>query len=145
MNKDKFLTVKWNNILTITLGIPTILYGIIKIQNNDIGFGAFLVLFIIGAVYWIVVEQHSGMRFAYLREKLGKDKKIENSTLSLVIMIVYNVIWWAPIILAFTKVIDYKTGFIFFLGLTVFRALANIFRNNILKGDTAEKFPFRQP
>ena len=85
------------------------------------------------------------MRFAYLREKLGKDKKIENSTLSLVIMIVYNVIWWAPIILAFTKVIDYKTGFITFFVITAFRALANIFRNNILKGDTAEKFPFRQP
>lgn len=26
MNKGKFLTVRWNNILTISLGIPTLIY-----------------------------------------------------------------------------------------------------------------------
>ena len=51
MNKDKFLTVKWNNILTVGLGIPTILYGVIEILSNNIGFGAFLVLALIGVVY----------------------------------------------------------------------------------------------
>jgi len=26
MNKEKFLTVRWNNILTLALGVPTALY-----------------------------------------------------------------------------------------------------------------------
>lgn len=26
MTREKFLTVKWNNILTLALGIPTLLY-----------------------------------------------------------------------------------------------------------------------
>ncbi len=145
MNKEKTLTARWNNILLIALGIPTIIFGIIKLQNNEIGFGAFLGLVIIGVVYWIIVEQHSGMRFAYLREKSGKDKKIENGTINLIIMIVYNVVWWLPIILSFSKVMEYKTGFISFFVITIIRAIFNLFRNNILKGDTAEKFPFRAP
>jgi len=51
MNKDKFLTVKWNNILSVALGIPTILFGIVKLQDNNIGFGSFLGLVIIGILY----------------------------------------------------------------------------------------------
>ena len=85
------------------------------------------------------------MRFAYLREKEGKDKKIKNGTVSLLVMIIYNVVWWIPIILSFTKVMDYKTGFIFFFVITVLRAISNLIRNNILKGEYAEKFPLRAP
>ena len=85
------------------------------------------------------------MRFAWIREKSGKDKNIESGILNIIIMVIYNVIWWLPIILSFTKVMDYKTGYIFFFVITVVRAISNLFRNNILKGETAEKFPFRAP
>ena len=34
----KYLTVGWNNLLTFGLGIPTLIYGIIKIQSGNIGF-----------------------------------------------------------------------------------------------------------
>ena len=146
MNKEKFLTIRWNNILSLGLGLPTIIYGYIFLNNaNSIGFSGFLGLVLIGVVYWIVVEQHSVMRFAWLRENSGKDKSIKSSLLNKLIMITYNVIWWLPIVLAFTKVIDYKTGFYYFFLITVFRALSNLFRNNILKGEKAEIFPFRAP
>jgi len=85
------------------------------------------------------------MRFAWLREKSGKDKTIKSTLLNKLIMILNNVIWWLPIVLAFTKVIEYKTGFHYFFIITVFRALSNLFRNNILNGEKAEIFPLRAP
>ena len=61
-------------------------------------------------------------------------------------MILYNVIWWLPIVLAFTKVIEYRTGFYCFFIITVFRAFfQTYFRNNILKGEKAEIFPLKHP
>ena len=30
MTKEKFLTVRWNNILTLTLGIPTLVYVLMR-------------------------------------------------------------------------------------------------------------------
>ena len=34
MTKDNFLTVRWNNILTLTLGIPTLIYVLIAFSNS---------------------------------------------------------------------------------------------------------------
>lgn len=33
MNKEKFLTIRWNNILTIGLGIPTLSYIVYAFSN----------------------------------------------------------------------------------------------------------------
>ena len=60
-------------------------------------------------------------------------------------MIAYNVAWWIPIILTFTKTIDYNTGFIAFFAVTVIRLVANLIRNNVLKPEQGENFPLRSP
>jgi hypothetical protein len=93
----------------------------------------------------VVVEQHAAMRFAWLREKSGDDVPVEQSLTNRLIVIAYNVIWWVPIVLGFAKVIDYQTGFVAFLAITIIRAIANLFRNNVLKGAQAEQFPLRAP
>jgi hypothetical protein len=50
-----------------------------------------------------------------------------------------------PIVLGFFKVIDYRTAFITFLIFTIFRAIANVVRNNLLAPEQAETFPLRSP
>jgi hypothetical protein len=85
------------------------------------------------------------MRFAWLREQSGIDKPVQQSPVNRLIFIAYNVIWWLPVVLGFTKVVDYRTASIAFLAITIFRALANLFRNNVLKGEQAEVFPLRAP
>ena len=49
------------------------------------------------------------------------------------------------VVLPFTKAIEYRTGFIAFFIVTIVRATANLFRNNVLKPEQAENFPFRAP
>jgi len=93
----------------------------------------------------VVVEQHSAMRFAWLRENSGNDVQGKQSLTNRLVFIAYNVIWWIPVVLPFTKVIDYHTGFIAFLAITIIRAIANLFRNNVLKPEQAENFPLRAP
>ena len=61
------------------------------------------------------------------------------------IFVVYNVAYWIPLILAFTRVIDYRTGFVTFFIVILVRAAANIYRNNALTQNQAEIFPFRIP
>ena len=34
MNKEKFLTVRWNNWLTLGLGIPTLIYIVYAFSNS---------------------------------------------------------------------------------------------------------------
>ena len=87
------------------------------------------------------------MRFAWLRKKSANyvpAKRMFTHPLNLVMM-VYNVVWWIPIVLPFTGTIDYRTGFIAFFAITVIRLIANLIRNNILKEKQAETFPFRMP
>ena len=85
------------------------------------------------------------MRFAWLKEKSGNDVPVKQSTTSRLIYIAYNVIWWIPIVLPFIKIIDYRTGFIAFVIVTIIRALANLYRNNFLTPEQAEIFPLRAP
>ena len=85
------------------------------------------------------------MRFAWLRENSADHVPAQPSAINRLIFIAYNVIWWAPIVLGFAKVIDYQTGFVAFLVITIFRAIVNLFRNNVLKGEQAEYFPLRAP
>ena len=52
------------------------------------------------------------MRVAWQRKKSGIDDSVSESSTNRLVYIAYNVIWWAPIILPFIGVIDYRTGFI---------------------------------
>jgi hypothetical protein len=93
----------------------------------------------------VIVEQHASMRFAWLREKTGVPAPAQSGAINRLIVIVYNLIWWVPIVLGFTKVIDYRAAFITFLIITIFRAVANVVRNNVLTPEQAETFPLRSP
>jgi len=85
------------------------------------------------------------MRFAWLRENSDDQVSARPSLLNRLIFIAYNLIWWLPILLGFTKVIDYRAAFISFLVITIVRAIANVIRNNVLTLEQAEIFPFRAP
>jgi hypothetical protein len=87
------------------------------------------------------------MRFAWEKKKAGNNASMKRGfthPLNL-IMITYNVVWWIPIILPFTGVINYNTGFVAFFIITVIRLGANLLRNNILGPEQAVGFPLRSP
>ena len=85
------------------------------------------------------------MRFAWLQDNSADHIPAQPSAINRLIFIAYNVIWWVPIVLGFAKVIDYRTGFVAFLVITIFRAVANVVRNNVLTLEQAETFPLRAP
>ena len=61
------------------------------------------------------------------------------------IFFVYNIVYWVPVVLPFTPVMDYRTGFIAFFGIVVTRAIINAYRNNVLTLEQGERFPLRVP
>ena len=148
MTREKLLTKRWNNWLTISLGLPTLIYATVFLSTSVISdFSGFIGMFVLGAVYWTVVELHSAKRFAWDRNKSTDPNPVKLSfshPLNL-LFVAYNVIYWLPIVLAFASVIDYRTGFIAFFGIIIFRAIANLIRNNFLTLDQAEIYPFRIP
>ncbi len=85
------------------------------------------------------------MRFVRLwREKTGDDS-FKEGWLSKLTMVLYNLVWWSPLVLPFTGTISYQQGFILFMGITYVRLTANLIRNNVLSLDQAIKFPLRIP
>jgi len=85
------------------------------------------------------------MRFAWLRKNSPNHVSVKESVPSRTIFVVYNVVWWIPMVLVIAKVIDPRTGFIAFFAITIIRAIANLVRNNVLTLEQAEIFPFRAP
>jgi len=148
MNKDTFLTKRWNNWLTFGLGYPALIYTVFIFTSSTISeFTGWLGMVLIGATYWTVVELHSAKRVAWLREKSADSnpKKLKFSHPLNLIFIAYNVIYWLPMILPLTKIIDYRTGFIAMFVVVFIRAIANLYRNNNLSLEQAEVYPFRIP
>ena len=144
MTKEKFLTVRWNNLLTLGLGIPALIYGVVVLSTSVLSdITGFIGLVAIGVIYWTVVEQHSNMRFAWLRKNSANPGSVKQSFSNRFAYIAYNVVWWIPIVLAFTKIIDYRTAFLAFFVITIIRAGVNLYRNNVLNLEQAESFPLR--
>jgi hypothetical protein len=85
------------------------------------------------------------MQFAWQMKKLDSYISTKRSFLNRLIVIVYNVVWWVPMVLPFSKIIDYQMGFILFFLVTFIRATANLYRVNILKLELVENFPLRGP
>ena len=61
------------------------------------------------------------------------------------IYIGYNVVWWAPIALVVLGIWSYRTGAVGFVVVTILRAVANLYRNNVLSIEAAQRFPLRSP
>ena len=52
MTKEKFLTVQWNNLLALGLGLPALIYGIVVLSTPILSNRAgFIGLVIIGVLY----------------------------------------------------------------------------------------------
>jgi hypothetical protein len=52
MTKERFLTVRWNNILTLGLGLPALTYAIVVLSTGILSdIAGFIGLVIIGVVY----------------------------------------------------------------------------------------------
>jgi len=52
VNKDRFLTARWNNILSLSLGLPALVYVLIVLTSSVMSdFSSFIVLVVIGVVY----------------------------------------------------------------------------------------------
>lgn len=52
MTKEKFLTVRWNNLLTLGLGFPALIYGVVVLSTSVLSDSAgFIGLVVIGVVY----------------------------------------------------------------------------------------------
>jgi hypothetical protein len=84
---------------------------------------------------------------AWQRKNLGGEgpPKLKFTHPLNLIFIAYNVGYWIPIVLPFTPAMSYRTGFVTVFAVTVFRAVANMYRNNFLTLEQAERFPLRIP
>ena len=52
MTKEKFLTVRWNNLLSIGLGLPVLIYVVVAVSTSVWSeSGGFIGLAIIGVLY----------------------------------------------------------------------------------------------
>ena len=67
------------------------------------------------------------------------------STVARLIYVSYNVIWWFPIVLVILGVWSYRAGAVGFVVVTAVRALSNLYRNNFLPVEAAQRFPLRAP
>jgi hypothetical protein len=85
------------------------------------------------------------MRFAWLRSKEGSEELPPMSSADRLIFVAYNVVWWVPAVLPFLGILSYRAGFLGFLVVSVFRAVANVYRNNVLTVEAAQHFPLRSP
>ncbi len=52
MTREKLLTVRWNNVLSLALGLPTLIYGVVVLSTSVLSdFRGFVGLVLCGVVY----------------------------------------------------------------------------------------------
>ncbi len=52
MKKEEFLTVQWNNRLTLGLGLPALIYAVVVLSTSTMSdFAGFIGMVLIGATY----------------------------------------------------------------------------------------------
>ncbi len=61
------------------------------------------------------------------------------------VFVAYNLIWWVPVILAVLGIVSFWAGAFGFLILNMVRAAVNVYRNNSLPVEAAQRFPLRSP
>jgi len=146
MNKDKFLTVRWNNLLMLGLGIPALIYVTVvffsSILSDKVGFFGIVV---IGVIYCLVVEQHSSMTLVWQIKKSENYTPTKQNLLKRTILVTYNFIWWIPVVSPFVGLTEYRMGSTIFFFVTLTRAFINLYRVNILTLEKAVNFPLRIP
>ena len=149
MTKEKFLTVRWNNLLSLGLGLPALIYVIFAFSNSFwLERSGLIWLSVIGALYWIIIEVHTSMRFAWLRENSTDYVSAQQAFTHPLALIrkAYNAVFWIFLIPFFTTV-EYSTGFMAFTIVIFTRLALNLYTNNVLRLTPAQfdSFPFRIP
>ena len=84
------------------------------------------------------------MRFASLRTSQAKGAP-PSSAADRVILVAYNLVWWVPVVLPVLGLISYTAGLVGFLIVTIVRAMVNLYRNNVMPVERAQRFPLRSP
>ncbi len=52
MANEKFLTTRWNNLLTLGMGIPVLIYAVVVLSTSLLSdFAGFIGMVVLGAVY----------------------------------------------------------------------------------------------
>ncbi len=52
MTKERLLTVRWNNLLTLAFGVPTLIFGVVVLSTSVLSdFRGFVGLVLLGVVY----------------------------------------------------------------------------------------------
>lgn len=93
-----------------------------------------------------MVEQHSDLRFAWLRKRESDDEAVKRSVTSRLLTFAYNLVWWVPLALPFlTDAVSYREGMIGFSLITLTRAVINFYRVNLMPPEEAQRFPLRLP
>jgi hypothetical protein len=85
------------------------------------------------------------MRFAWLRENTPDAGAAQPGAANQLVFVAYNIAFWIPVVLGFAGIIDYGAAFVAFALVVLVRALANLYRNNLLAPERAEFFPLRAP
>ncbi|MDH5729233.1 MAG: hypothetical protein OEZ58_09600 [Gammaproteobacteria bacterium] len=146
MNKDKILTVRCNNLMTLGLGLPALVFVAVvffsTVLTDKIGFFGIVA---IGILYCLIIEQHSAMLLAWQIKKTGNYSPAKRSLLNSIVVVIYNFVWWIPIALPLLELTDYRLGAMIFFVVTLTRAFINFYRMNRLTLEQAIHFPFRGP
>ena len=85
------------------------------------------------------------MRFAWLRSKEGSEQPPAMTSADRLIFVTYNLIWWVPVLLVVVGIVSFWAGSLGFLVVSVLRAVVNVYRNNVLPVEAAQRFPLRSP
>jgi hypothetical protein len=97
----------------------------------------------------VVIEVHTSMRFAWLRENSGNDAVVQQGCAHPLALIrtAYNIVFWVFLIPFLFSSIDYGTGFIAFTIIILVRLVLNFYTNNFLNltPEQFERYPFRIP
>lgn len=146
MNKDKLLTIRFNNIITAGLGIPALIFvALVFFTSTFTDKTGFLGIIAIGIIYCVIVEQHSEMTLSCLMEKSGNAGQSKPGLSSRIILFFYNLAWWIPIVLPLIEITDYRQSAVLFFFITLTRACINLYRVNLLPLVQAVNFPLRSP
>ena len=150
MNKERFLSRRWNILISLVQGIPTFTFALIAILTDiSYSLGGMIALSVAGSLFCLILEYHSSVRFAAEWKKQSEEnpglEKPGPKPLVRVLLVIHNLAFWFFLIPLFTRM-SYRIGFITFASILFFRFLANSYMN-LKDFDAARyyRFPFRIP
>ena len=130
--KEGFLTARWNNIVSIALGVVATVYIIVATTTTVLGdMAGFTGLVVIGGVTCLFGELHTTARFASARKHsihyvTGKQKATHRIS---IIGYILGGTALLVILLTYTRIIGYTTGFIPLAVIIILKIDLNMTRN----------------